>query len=110
MATPKKRQGFRKIIVKNITFNWKFSGGIDVRPNLNKNNQLFIDFGWYDDWLYVNDKENKPPDYEPQIVTPNFVRKSIEFALKNGWNIEKKTGKLEIIYNKGEYTIKPKQA
>ena len=90
MAKPKKKQGFRKIVVMEITFNWKFSRGIDVRPDLNKNNQLFIDYGWYDEWLYVNGKENKPPDYEPQIVTPNFVRKSIEFAIKTGWKTESK--------------------
>ncbi len=106
MATPKKKQGFRKIVVKNISFNWKFSGGIDIRPDLNKNNQLFIDYGWYDDWLYVEDKKNKPPDYEPKIVTPSFIRTSIEFALKNGWNTENRTGKFEINYKEGKYYIK----
>jgi len=106
MATPKKKQGFRKIVVKNINFNWKFSGGIDVRPEINKNNKLFIDYGWFDEWLYVNDKENKPPDYKPQVVTPNFVRQSIEFALENGWNIENKTGILEIEYKADNYKLK----
>ena len=73
---------------------------------MNKNNKLFIDYGWYDDWLYVNDIENKPPDYEPQIVTPKFVGKSIEYALKNGWNFKNKTGLLEIEYKNKVYKIK----
>ncbi|WP_298520920.1 hypothetical protein [uncultured Kordia sp.] len=106
MAIPQKRQGFRKITVMGIIFNWKFSGGVDVRPVSNKDNKLFIDYGWYDDWLYVHNKENKPPDYEPQIVTPNFVRKSIEFAIENGWNTENKTGKFDIMYKDGKYKLK----
>ena len=109
MAPPKKKQGFRKIVVQDVAFNWKFSEGIDVRPELNKNNQLFIDYGWYDDWLFVNDEENKPPDYQPKKVTPNFVKESIEFALKSGWNIDKKTGKLVIVFKDGNYIVKPNE-
>jgi len=105
MATSKKK-GFRKITVRNYKFNWKFCSGIDIRPEHNKDNRLFIDYGWYDDWLYVNDKENKPPEYKPKIVTPKFVSNSIEFALKNGWNIEMKTGKLEIKFKNGTYKRK----
>ena len=33
MATAKKKQGFRKIVINDKVFNWKFSGGIDVRPS-----------------------------------------------------------------------------
>lgn len=107
MAAPKKKKGFRRIVVQDIAFNWKFHEGIDIRPDHNKNNELFIDNGWYDDWLFINDNENKPPNYQPKTVTPNFVKESIEFALKNGWNTENKTGKLEIEYKVGKYNIKP---
>ena len=59
---------------------------------------LIVDFGWYDVWLYVNDKlENRPPDFEPHSVTPQFVRECIIFALQNNWvegtmNMEYKNG------------------
>ncbi len=109
MATSKKKQGFRKIVVKNLHFNWKFSGGIAVRPEINKNNKLFVYYGWFDHWLYVGDNENMPPDFKPQIVTLNFIRKSIEFALETGWNIENKTGLLEIEYKANKYRFKQRR-
>jgi len=55
MAISKK--GFRKIIVDERLFYWKFNKKIFVISNKIRNSLLIIDFGWYDVWLYVNDKE-----------------------------------------------------
>lgn len=83
-------KNFRKIVVKDYTFKWIFNDVIQICLEENHNNKLQVDFGYYDSWLYVNDKENEPEKYEPKIVTPAFVRLCIENALKMGWNINLK--------------------
>ena len=105
MAKPKKKRGFRAIKVENIDFNWCFLGLIDVRPDKQKSNMLTINFGWYDDWLYVNDKENEPPEFEPVIVTPKFVSESIKFALDNGWDVEKANQNFKVTYRDKKFKV-----
>lgn len=104
MSTPNKKRGFRKITINDIDFNWGFVGKIDIRPADNRNNQLIVDFGWYDVWLFVNDPDNVPPPYEPKVITPLFVQECVLFAFENGWNIEKKAGKFEIFYRNGVFS------
>ena len=101
----KKKKGFRKITIENKIYNWRFTGSIQIRPNDNQNNKLDIDFGWYDEWLFMNDKENEPENYEPKIVTPNFIEKSIKNAIKLGWNVEDKNIHLKIKYRNKIFTI-----
>ena len=105
MAKPNKKRGFRPIKVENIEFKWCFQGIIDVRPGDHKDNILTIDFGWYDVWSYVNDKEKRPPEFEPKIVTPKFVSESIKFALNNGWDTALKNNRFNIIYRNRNYKI-----
>ena len=101
----KKKNGFRKITIENEIYNWRFGGIIKIRPNQNKNNTLEINIGYFDIWLYVNDKENQPEDYEPKVVTPIFVRKSIENAIKLGWDIKAKNNLTKIKYKNGIFEI-----
>ncbi|WP_168801901.1 hypothetical protein [Empedobacter tilapiae] len=56
------RNSFRKIVVNEMDFNWLFHNIIKIRPDNQRQNKLEINFGYYDSWLYVNDKENKPGD------------------------------------------------
>lgn len=100
MAISKK--GLRKITVVNREFYWKFNEKIFVISDEAKNSLLIVDFGWYDVWLYVNDKENRPPDFDPKSVTPKFVSESITYALKQGWDDEK----MEIEFSNGDYKKK----
>jgi hypothetical protein len=109
MGQPNKKRGFRKITVDGQNFNWRLAGVIDVRPDSQKENKLTIDFGWYDEWLYVNDKENRPPDFEPQTVTPSFVRQAILYALDHKWGIKKKTGLMQLKYNDGRFEVNARQ-
>ena len=67
-----------------------------------KNSLLIVDFGWYDVWVYSNDRENRPPDFEPKSVTPKFVSESIIYALNQGWG----DGKMEIEFRNGDYKKK----
>lgn len=108
MANPNKKRSFRKITVNNIDFNWSFLGMIDIRPEKNRNNQLLVDYGWYDVWLFVNDEANRPPPFEPQIITPSFVKECIVFAMNNEWNIEKRVEKFEVIYRDEIFRVKQK--
>ena len=105
MAKPKKKRGFRAIKVENIDFNWSFLGIIDVRPDHQKSNILTVDTGWYDVWDYVNDKENEPPECDPQIITPKFVSESIKFALANGWNVDVPHQEFKLIYRDKKYKV-----
>ncbi len=100
MAISKK--GLRKIAVDNQEFYWKFNEKIFVISDETKNSLLIVDFGWYDVWLYANDKENRPPDFEPKSVTPKFVSESITYALNQGWDDEK----MEIEFRNGNYKKK----
>lgn len=108
MTTPKKKNGFRKIKIEGMNFNWRFNQVIDIRPELKKENILIVDFGWFDEWLYVNDTEGRPPDFEPKTVTPEFVRRAIEFALKNNWNTDLKTGLMQLKFVDGKFSTLPK--
>ncbi|WP_417887961.1 hypothetical protein [Zunongwangia sp.] len=100
MAISKK--GLRKIVVANREFYWKFNENIFVISDEAKNGLLVVDFGWYDVWLYINDKENRPPDFEPKSVTPKFVSESITYALTQGWDDRK----MEIEFRNGVYKKK----
>ena len=61
---------------------------IKIKPEQNNSNNLEIDFGYFDTWLYVNDNLNAPDDFEPKTVTPAFIKYSIENAIKLGWDIK----------------------
>ena len=97
MALPKK--GLRHISVKEIDYHWKFTGKVVVERADVKEQLLVIDFGWYDVWDFVNKRENRPPEFEPSVVTPKFVREAILFALENGWDHTK----LVLRYNNGQF-------
>ena len=103
MTLPKKRKGFRLINVEEQSYCWRFNRTIDIRPQNHQNNKLIIDFGWYDTLLYLNDHENTAETFEPKIITPNFVRKSILAAIKLGWKTHNKIGKLELKYLHGKF-------
>lgn len=105
MSLPKKKRGFRKISVEGNEFNWRFNSHIEVCPVARKNNKLIVDFGWFDPFLYVNDRLNSPTTYTPQIVTPAFVRKAIEFALKHNWDITEKTAVTKVVYRDNVFNV-----
>ena len=102
MAISKK--GLRKIVVDENTYYWKFNELVYVFNESDPNNFLSIDFGWYDEWLYVNDKENAPPDYHPKTVTPGFVAGAIRFAL----NVGRDERKMKLSYREGAFGVDKK--
>lgn len=97
------KKGFRKIVVENQTYNWRFIDIIQIKPVNQQTNTLEIDICYFDVWLYVNDKENRPEDFEPKIITPIFVKESIKNALKLGWKIDDKNKITKIKYKEGVF-------
>lgn len=102
MAVAKK--GLRKIVVQDQTFYWKFNEKIIIMGGENGSGLLITDFGWFDVWLYVNDKKNRPEPHEPQQVTPEFVSKCIQYALAEKWNPENSTA-MNIYYRNNEFSL-----
>lgn len=98
---PKKKRGFRKIMIDGITYSWRFSDFVEIRPAHNQTNRLEINFGYFDHWLYVNDKENAPEDFDPKIITPNFIRKSVLNAIRLGWDVDNGNDLKKLNYNNG---------
>jgi hypothetical protein len=105
MALPQKKRGFRKIIIDDKAFNWRFNSQLEVCPATCKGNKVIVDFGWFDSWLYVNDQSNIPPEYDPKVVTPSFVRKVIEFALRHNWDITENAGVTKLTYRDKQLNI-----
>jgi len=105
MSLPQKKRGFRKIVIDGKEFSWRFNSQIEVCPASSKANKLLVDFGWFDSLLYTNDKLASPPDYDPQIVTPSFVRKVIEFALSHNWDIAANTGITKVEYRDNQFNV-----
>ena len=105
MSVTDKNRGFRKIVVEGLTFNWRFSSFVDIRPEGQKENKLVVDIGWFDEWLYTNNQGNRPPDFEPKSITPEFVMKAIEFALANHWNVNLKRSIVNLKFHQGKFQI-----
>lgn len=59
---------------------------------------LEVDFGWFDRWLYMNDRAAMPPDFSPEVASPAFVASAIEFALGNGWSSDVRGGRFLLKY------------
>jgi hypothetical protein len=95
-----KRSGYRAITVSGRRFKWRFGGTVVVVPDGVRGRQILeIDFGWFDEWLYMNQPEKRPPQFSPAVATPGFVSKGIQFAIDNGWNTEKRGGKFLLRYS-----------
>jgi len=106
VTQPKKRRGFRDIVVENTRYSWRMSGLIEIRPPEGRESRLDIDFGWSDGWLDVNEpRDSQPPLHEPRRVTPRFVEKAIRFALKNGWRAGGNSGKMLVEYRLGAFSV-----
>ncbi|MEO1049913.1 MAG: hypothetical protein AAFX87_04790 [Bacteroidota bacterium] len=106
MTKPKKKRGFRKIVVDGIQYNWRLDNEVVILPDEISCSRLTVDFGFYDPWLYVNDKENEPEAFEPRLVTPKFIEACIRFALSVGWLKGGENQLLEIVYRKGVFERK----
>ena len=108
MSLPKNKRGFRKITVKGIEYNWRFSVTADIRLNSNpKGESLNLNVGLYDIWYHFSDKV-KPSEPEVWTVTPKIISEAIIFGRENGWNPEEKNGVFRVIYK--DKTFKKEKA
>ena len=101
MPAPKKK-GFRKITVDDCLYVWR-SETIRLADSPSNSQTLYLDRGAYDVWLYMNDRENRPPDFEPHAITPKFVAEAIRFARRNGWSPESEIGTRTVYYREKKF-------
>jgi hypothetical protein len=100
-VTVPKNKGYRAITVGTRRFRWRFDERVIVVPeSLSGRQVLEVDFGWFDSWLYANNRANMPPEFTPQIATPAFVASAIAFALGNGWSTDVRGGRFLLKYNR----------
>jgi hypothetical protein len=111
MTVPKNK-GYRGIVVTNRRFKWRFANRIVVVPDgLSGRQVLEVDFGWFDGWLYTNDRPNRPAELCPRVATPAFVASAIDFALRNGWNTDARGGRFLVTYVAGDgFRVAPHEA
>ncbi|MGV3613064.1 MAG: hypothetical protein ACO1N0_19035 [Fluviicola sp.] len=88
MALPKKKNGFRSIIINEQTFNWRITDNyLDIRSGVFPETKIHIALEWIDHSIpfeersYLNNLQ----------VTPRLVSEAIAFALDNQWNPAIKT-------------------
>jgi hypothetical protein len=106
MALPQKKRGFRKIMVEGKEFNWRLTQPhVEVCPVICKDNKLVVDFGGYDVWLRANDGTQHAPNSDLWVVTPSFIRSTIQFALSNNWDVAKKACFTNIRYRNKQFSM-----
>jgi len=111
MAPAKKRRGFRNIVADEVNYVWRGGGGVTIQlaDSPSNGSQLQVDYGYFDVWLYVNDRENRPPDFEPKSVTPSFVADAIRFARIVGWQPESDKKSRTIYYRDNQFREQPEE-
>jgi hypothetical protein len=92
MSLPKKKRGFRRIVVNSIDYDWRFANWlsrpcfVDIRMASKPHSKLLIDIDFDDPWL--RNRENLfyhrlYPCSSP--ITPGFVADAIKASLNIGW-------------------------
>ena len=102
MSFPKK--GSRLITVDDQVYCWKFKEKIFVGFGEERQGLLIIDFGYYDIWLYAGGPD-KPPEYFPKAITPEFVTQGIRFAINHGWKPTENSSAFNVKYRDEEFSV-----
>jgi hypothetical protein len=111
MARPKKRRGFRQIIVNEIEYRWRLAAATphsSLRVNLaeTKGQTLFVQL--FDFIRYTGlwtEQLLSATTNERVIITNKFVKQVILFALENGWKPEISASDFHIAYLNSEFQI-----
>ena len=110
MARPQKKRSFRKIVVDDQSFQWRFNSGkmqgvleiVAADPSHSQGQRLMIDWGWVD-WFEPDYKTVE--SFAPHIVTPQFVQLAIQRALSLGWHPFSPGADLMLTYNGNDFTV-----
>ncbi|MEM6284091.1 MAG: hypothetical protein AAF787_18000 [Chloroflexota bacterium] len=118
MARPKKKRGYRPIIVNDKQYRWRFAASVPrsslyVTTADTSGQTLIVNMtDWINPWfnlagfmangdemiLYVGHRN------KPEIITNRFVRRVILFALEHGWQPDTAAENFYIEYYNGELT------
>ena len=111
MTIPKKRRGFRKIVVDLISYDWRFETFsdepiyIDIRLTSKPRSKLLIDIDCKDPWLQNIENiryHHLHPCSSP--ITPKFVANAIKASLKIGWQPKENHGEFYVKYQGGQFS------
>ena len=106
MAFPSRTRGLRTITVNEAVFRWRFAprewnsspmvyGEVSGAP-------LHVTLrGWQDHWLVFP----TPTPNSPTPIGPAFARLAIEFALRSGWQPERKGAPFSIEWNGATFLL-----
>lgn len=99
-------EGLRKITVDGHALRWRFDwrGRVVVIPADRSGPQLYVSWGWRDHL------DPGGPGEDPQWVTPSFVAKAIQFALKHGWNPAAKKPSMRLKFESDRFSVVDNQS
>lgn len=97
---PRRPRGFRRIVVRDVSFSWRFRPGphdstlVVVGPGASGCRLVVTLHGWKDPWLSLSGFQivdgvmqlYSSARNQPAVVAPAFVRAAIEHALDQGWD------------------------
>lgn len=113
MARPKKKREFRKIVVDQHSYQWRFNYGrsdglLEILADDHssaRGQRLTVEWGWVD-W-FEPEYQSAPP-FDPHIVTPRFVQMAIQFAVNAGWQPRAAGADFALTYKGNEFTVTEK--
>ena len=110
MPRPKKKRDYRKIVVDDRAFQWRFNYGkqeglLEVladRDSSRRGQRLIVEWAWID---WFNEENRVETTCEPRVVSPGFVAAAIRNALKLGWRPSTDAKGFVVSYTHGEFTF-----
>lgn len=111
MSLPKKKRGFRRIVVNSTDYDWRFANWlnkpffVDIRMTSKPRSKLLIDIDCDDQWL--QNRENVVyhrihPCSSP--ITPGFVANAIKESLNIGWQPNNTYNEFFVKYQGGQFS------
>lgn len=120
MSRPKRKRGFRHIIVGNQRFRWKFEAGynsslLKISADEVHGQPLIVTLhNWCDPWLNLNGFDlvsngirlHTSAQNAPAAITSKFVHQAILFALSEGWQPTKiSPSPMRLLYQDKKFSL-----
>ncbi len=120
MSRPKKKRGFRLIILGNQRFRWRFEAGynsslLKISADEGHGQPLIVTLpNWRDPWLNLNGFDLSANGIQlytsaqntPYAITSKFVHMAILFALSEGWQPTKiASSPMRLLYQHEKFSL-----
>jgi|GEM_PF-1459442 len=111
MTIPKKRRGFRRIVVDSIDYDWRFDNRsdepiyVDIRLTTKPHSKLLIDIDFKDPWLQnIDNIRSHHLQSCSSPITPRFVANAIKAGKQLGWQPIENCREFYVRYQGGEFS------